>query len=234
MEKLLPIYIPIGYLFSKGWSSNTQKQDIVDWRSNNKDLRKIGETNLLTGGGILLTLIGGLSSLFSQGKNTFSSLLALIGLGAVGFGLFTGPDFSSKNEAQIAPPPVREPQTNECFQELNHLQSNELIAILINKPKQKENTVKRRGTAAIILADRKVKEAIKPLVDCLKENMKTLIPKIKEALSKIGLDEAHKEIVLKKLAKLIEKDNFRLGQDALEIKKNAAAIVKNISKTQEN
>lgn len=199
-------------------------------------------TNLTTGG-IILTIVGALATLFSKAENVLSSLLLIAGLGVTATGFALSPcykaepngDDTTKDKADTTIDArkaageidkERAPRGNtSTTQNTNGNEEStidELISILLNRVKGKKYTAKDRVLAAIELGKRKAQEAVIPLVTCLKDKFKSVVEASITALGKIGGNEAFHA-----LRKFLKDDTL---PKAIKIK--ATNAMKEIAKSQ--
>lgn len=194
------------------------KKEYIAWLK--KKPNPIQKMNYLTLGGFVLSIVGAVLGVFSKKDGrALGALLTIVGLGGVGGGIVsaqtlieekgaTSDDSKTCREGAKKIPKdgsLKDEQTDTNStsrsrkpgskgksetSDLSKLTNDELIEILINKKKDRKNTATRRAEAAFILANRKVEEAIKPLISCLQDKFKTVVNAVIAALGQIGGTEA--------------------------------------------
>ena len=148
--RVWPGYLPVSFPLSRAVDkSNIEESEIATWRNEAKP-GKFQEINYLTAGGAIAAICGLFSTLVSGTKNAFGAFLGLVGLGVMGFGLFSGPNFNlnlqeitSRDSSTTGVPEKKDGKEkesiNSLLEQLNDKKANkrrdavkELVAVYSN------------------------------------------------------------------------------------------------------
>lgn len=199
METQAILFRPIGFNPSRKDISDADcRKEHIAWLKKNPN--PIQKMNYMTIGGFGLSAVGALVALFSEkaGK-IFGAILTIVGLGAVGGGIWgNGSLESERDEALVTPvKPTDKKKTKD--NELSKFSIDDLINIVTNKDSDKANTAKKRAKAVVELGNRglhEVKKSLVALASCFKrkDESKQVKNAVKLTLRKVA-DDALRELL---------------------------------------